>query len=272
MSWSLIIIAGVIVVMLLVVITGSVTFRATISKEVARLMPPDKKAYPKVIRAEQLNHLPEPVQRYMRYARVVDKPEITRLLINQKGEIRTDRDQRWMPFKARQYISVTRPGFLWQANSFPILVRDMFDGNTGSMRINFLGLHNLAIAESREIDQGSLMRYLSEMVWYPSAFLQKEITWKSADYNSATAEITTGRTTVSGTFHFNTMGAIESFTARRYREIHGSYELDNWLSRVEEYREAEGYMIPFKGSISWELPEGNLDYSRYEITNYHRLA
>lgn len=272
MSIVLMILAGIVVLSLLVILTGSLVFRGKISREVNRLMSADESSLPGVIRADKLNGLPEPVKRYLNYAGVVDKRELLRLRISQKGEIRTDKEQKWMPFRAEQFVSTTKPGFLWRANTFPILVRDMFDGKKGSMRINFLGLRNLAIAETREIDQGSLMRYLGEMVWYPTAFLSDKITWHPMDENSAMAVIKAGNTTAEGVFHINALGQVEMFTAKRYREIHGHFELDKWMAQMEEYRDAAGFMIPFKGTVSWKLPEGDLDYFRFELTGYHRIS
>ncbi|GET34902.1 hypothetical protein PbJCM13498_37650 [Prolixibacter bellariivorans] len=272
MSIVLMIVAGIVVLSLLVIIIGSLVFKGKISLEVKRLMSAGKGIVPGVIRDDKLEGLPEPVQRYLRYAGVEDKRELLRLRISQKGEIRTDREQKWMPFRAEQFVSTAKPGFLWRANTFPVLVRDMFDGKRGSMRINFLGLRNLAVAETREVDQGSLMRYLAEMVWYPTAFLRDEITWHPMDENSAMATIIAGDSTAEGVFHFNAAGEVEMFTAKRYREIHGHFELDKWVAHLEEYREAEGFKIPFKGTISWKLPEGDLDYFRFELTGYNRIT
>ena len=272
MSIILMIIAGIIVLTLLVIIIGSLVFKGKISREVNQLMSSGKDSVPGIIREDRFEGLPEPVKRYLQYAGVADKRELLRLRISQKGEIKTDNNQKWMPFRAEQFISTITPGFLWRANTFPILVRDMFNGKKGSMRINFLGLHNLAVAETREIDQGSLMRYLGEMVWYPTAFLRKEITWHPMDEKSAMAVISAGNIKAEGVFHFNTTGQIEMFSAKRYREIHGHFELDKWVAYVEEYREAEGFMIPFKGKVTWKLPEGDLDYFRFELTGYHRIT
>lgn len=272
MSIVLMIAAGIVVLSLLVIVIGSLVFRGRISREVNRLMSMEKGTVPGVIRADKLNRFPAPVKRYLSYAGVADKRELLRLRISQKGEIRTDRDQKWMPFRAEQFISTATPGFLWRANTFPILVRDMFDGKKGSMRINLLGLRNLAVAETRKIDQGALMRYLGEMVWYPTAFLRDEITWYPMDEKSAMAVIKAGNTTAEGVFHFNALGQVETFTAKRYREIHGHFELDKWTAQMEEYREAEGFKIPFKGTVTWKLQEGDLDYFRFELTGYHRLT
>lgn len=272
MSIILMIVVVIVALSILVTIIGSLIFKGKIIREVNRLMTSEEDTVTEVIRATRMEGLPEPVQRYLRYAGVVGKRELIKLRVNQKGEIRTDRDQKWMPFKAEQFISTTKPGFLWRANTFPIMVRDMFDGKRGSMRINFLGLHNLAVAETVEIDQGSLMRYLAEMVWYPTAFLRKEIKWHPMDESTAMATITVGKTTAEGIFHFNATGEIQMFTAKRYREIHGHFELDKWIAHVEEYRNADGFMIPFKGTITWKLQEGDLDYFRFELTGYHRLT
>ena len=85
-----------------------------------------------------------------------------------------------MPFIAEQYFTANPPSFIWVASmkTFPLLsikARDMYMEDKGNMYIRLPLFINIADARGHEIDQGSLLRYLAEMVWFPTAFLSEYI-------------------------------------------------------------------------------------------------
>ncbi len=47
------------------------------------------------------------------------------------------------------------------------------------------GLFTLFDVRGEELDQGAMLRYLSEMIWFPIAFLGDNITWQEIDERSA---------------------------------------------------------------------------------------
>src|SRR5690606_21654789 len=94
--------------------------------------------------------------------------------------------------------------------------RDKYYEGKGNMLIKILSLITVADAAGEEIDQGTLVRYLAETVWFPTAALSNYIEWKQTVQDSAEATMSYKETTASGVFTFNEKGDVVDFTAQRY--------------------------------------------------------
>jgi len=51
----------------------------------------------------------------------------------------------------------------------------MYRDGKGNMQIKLGTIFPIANATGEEMDQGSMMRYLNEMMWFPTAFLRENI-------------------------------------------------------------------------------------------------
>ena len=67
----------------------------------------------------------------------------------------------------------------------PIAGRDRYADGHGHMLIKLASLLTVADGAGPEIDQGTLLRYLGEIVWFPSAALRDYISWEAIDERSA---------------------------------------------------------------------------------------
>jgi hypothetical protein len=112
--------------------------------------------------------------------------------------MRTGPDKPWMPVVAEQYFSVNPPGFVWSVNArmkgvLPIAGRDRYADGHGHMLIKLASLLTVADGVGAEIDQGAMLRYLGEIVWFPSAALSDSVSWEAIDERSARAAFATSR-------------------------------------------------------------------------------
>lgn len=226
---------------------------------------------PALITAEMLRDLPEPVQRYMAFSRVAGTPWIDSVHLKQTGRFRQSADQPWMPVTAEQIFTTIPPGFVWKARfkvaGLPLMsARDAYQDGHGHMFGKMAGLFTLFDARGPQIDQGTLMRYLGEMVWFPTAFLGKNITWRSVDENSAQVDLADKSQTVSARISFDAAGRPTNLNAQRYREVNGTYELHAWSVPMSVYEERAGLIIPVRGAVTWNLPAGDLSYYEWNIT------
>ncbi|MCR4399299.1 MAG: hypothetical protein QHH05_03330 [Syntrophomonadaceae bacterium] len=223
-----------------------------------------------VIGEEELAQLPPPVQRYLRFSGVIRRPRVAGLRLQQSGEFRLGPDKKWMPFTAEQFYRVDPPGFAWYARmrmtpGLPIRVEDRYAQGRGSVRASLLGVIPMARGLGPEIDQAALLRYLNEMMWFPTALLQHRVTWEAIDDVSARATITDGDTSVSGVFHFDGQGRLVNFVAQRYRMVNGGFSLDTWSTPILEYAEFDGFRLPAEGNAVWNLPEGDFVYAHIRV-------
>jgi len=139
-----------------------------------------------VIREADLNRLPAAVQNWLRYAQVIGKEKIVAARTKQKVELRLEQDKPRMPAKAEQYFRTEEPGFIWKvkinaAPFFHIVGRDKYCDGHGNMLIKIMSIKTIADARGPEIDQGTLLRYLAETMWFPTAALSDYIKWEEID-------------------------------------------------------------------------------------------
>jgi hypothetical protein len=146
------------------------------------------------------------------------------------------------------------------------LGRDAYVNGHGSMLIKMLSLITLVNATGSEIDQGSMMRYLNEMTWFPAAFLGENINWKAIDDRSAEVTLTYQGKSVSATMYFDEEGKPTNFVAKRYRMVGKRYDLETWSTPFTGHGEFEGLKLPVRGKAVWILKEGDLAYVELEIT------
>jgi hypothetical protein len=73
------------------------------------------------------------------------------------------------------------------------------------------------------MDQGAMMRYLSEMIWFPTAFLGDNVSFEPVDDRSARVTLTDGGRAASATMVFDEIGKLVDFVAERYRTVDGGF-------------------------------------------------
>ena len=91
---------------------------------------------------------------------------------------------------AEEHYSVQPPGFVWvgTARLGPFAVpraRDMHADSKGQMLVKVASLWPVVDAGGEQMDQAAMMRYLSEMIWFPAAFLAGSISGETVDDCSA---------------------------------------------------------------------------------------
>jgi hypothetical protein len=224
----------------------------------------------RLITAEMFQHLPEPVQRYLTYTGVVGKPWIDSAYLKQVGRFRQGQDRPWMMMTAKQKYTTSPPEFIWNARfkvaGLPLIrAQDKYESGQGHMFGKVAGLFTIFDLRGKELDQGTMLRYLNEMMWFPGAFLGENISWQSVDDYSAEVTFTDHGKSVSARMFFDKVGRLTNFTAMRYREIGGKFSLDPWSTPISSYGTLAGLNLPVRGQAVWNLPSGDLEYADLEI-------
>lgn len=267
----LIILLIIIFLMLTVIFIASILFSQKVKVEVKELFKNYVENNNETISKADLQGLPLCVQRWLEYSQVIGKERIRTVRLKQKGAMRTKEGQPWMPAEAEQYFTIDEPGFIWKAKIkaaplFYIVGRDKYYHGKGNMLIKILSLITVADARGKEMDQGSLLRYLAETVWFPNAALSSYIKWEEINSNSARATMSYGGETASGVFVFNEKGEVIYFVTERYMELNGQYVMETWSTPMKDYKEFNGIKIPAKGEAIWKLKTGDFSYYQVEIT------
>ena len=129
-----------------------------------------------------------------------------------------------------------------------------------------LGRIPLVNEHGPEVLQADMLRYLSEVVWFPTAWLSDQVTWEGLDATAARVTLHYHGVTASATCHFNAAGEFTQVSAERYMKEGKRTVLRPWMGRVGAYREWHGLRIPTTAKVAWQLPPGEFSYFRCEIT------
>jgi len=265
-------IANVILLAGAVVGYGAWSFSSMVTTELEAFLPADDGA-PVIVTRQMTAAYPPVVRRWFERSRIVGKPVPRTVHLHQEGMMRSSREGAWMPVKATQWFTTGEPGFFWTAKvkaaaGMSIVARDKYEGGRGSMLIKAVSVFPIADAHGPEVDQGSMLRYLAELAWFPAAAMGDYLHWEEIDSMTARATMTYGGITGTGVFRFDEQGNMLSFEAKRYYDRKGGATLEDWLIQIDPdgYREFEGVRIPAKASVTWKLKDGDLTWLTLEIT------
>lgn len=220
-----------------------------------------------VLATEELNGLPPPVRRWLQASGAVGRPRARTVRLRQRGDMRTAPGQAPMRAVAVQYFTVDQPGFVWTVDVtmmrvVPVVGRDTFVAGRGRMFIKAAGLVTVADGTGPAFDQGTALRFLGEIIWFPSAALAPYISWQPVDDRRARATITVADVSASAVFEFDDRGRFLGLTAERY---YGGQSLETWVIPATAWKAIRGIEMPVRGGAVWKLASGDFNYYDWEI-------
>lgn len=261
-------IANIIILIAVIPAYGQWQFDRMVKDEVKELL--HKTAAPVLVPEQAIANLPLSVQNWMRQCGVPGHEQVHTVWLKQSGQMRTSAGGAWMPVRAEQYFNVAQPGFIWQVDAHMMRVlrlagRDKYMHGRGNMLIKAFACVGMVDATGTKTDKGSMLRFLGEMCWFPSAALSNYISWRGIDNTHAEATMTYMGSTVSGIFTFNAAGLPVSFEAKRYLGEGDGAKQEQWYVPFGEWKSFGHTRIPTRGSVIWKLDSGDFDYYRWEI-------
>jgi hypothetical protein len=225
-----------------------------------------------VVTEYDLAGLPAPVQRYLTFSGVIGQPWIRTVRLSYSGRFRLGTGRLWMSIHADQFYTVSTPGFVWKARfriaGLPLLSGlDTYKDGHSHMHGKLAGLFTVVEGSGEEVDQGTMVRYLQEMSWFPVAYLGANVSWTEVDDHAADVTLHDSGKSVTGRMYFDDDGRMLTFIARRYGDFNGKYAMHPWTTPTTEYACFGGLNIPAGGRGVWRLPTGDLPYIDVRLTD-----
>ncbi len=261
------------IIILIVVLCslGEFSFNKKVKAETSALLSGVSKEKLKIINENDIKDLPMPVKKWIRTTGIIGKEEIKVACIKQKALMKIKPSQKeWFIAKAKQYSFTQTPAFIWSVDlsMMPLVSirgRDKYVEGKGEMLIKINSLLNVVNERGHKLDEGTLQRFLGELVWMPSLALSPHIEWEDKDELSSKATIRYKGCTGSGIFYFNESGDFIKFVANRYRGNTENSRRIPWVLTVEEYSFFEGIKIPSKMKATWKLDNEDWTWLDLEI-------
>lgn len=264
-------VANVIILTVVVASAAKFNFNKMVRQEVKNMIAASSgKAIS--ITNEKIAKLPRVVQTWLTKSNLAGKEFPVKVHITQKGSMRNDSTSKWMPFDAEQYFTIDNPAFVWSATIhanplLDIVGRDKYENGKGNMLIKAASLIPIANSSGHEIDQGTLIRYMAEMIWFPHAAVSDYVTWEQLTNQRARVTMNYGGVTATGIYTFNDDGFPSRFDADRYYGFEGTYSKQTWSIKITGYRYFNGLPIGSNSEVTWKLKEGDFTWFRLEVTD-----
>ncbi|MFA7227625.1 MAG: DUF6544 family protein [Melioribacteraceae bacterium] len=252
---------------------GEKKLRNLVEEETAAMFGKVGKTTLDIVTEREIKNLPEPVKRWLRFSGVIGKERVLSARIKQRGSFRMSKEKGWIPFEAEEYFTIEEPAFLWYAKMemapfFYVTGRDYYFEGKGNMLIKMASIVTIADAKGEKVDQGSALRFLNEIMWFPSAALSDYIYWEEIDNYSSKAIISFGDVTASAVFFFDERGALKNMQADRYSDVgEGKFSLEKWTTPISGYKKINNILLPYKGSAVWQYKNGDFEYIKLEVTD-----
>lgn len=284
MQWISIISILILVSFGIDVIYGSDRWRSDTDKLRVKLTNGQQSIQTKSYDPKEIVDLPEPVQRYFKTVLQSGQAIVTKVELSQTGQFHmNETEDKWYKFTATQLVVTQRLGFDWDAKiqMFPfikVFVHDTYLLGEGNLQASILGIFTVAkMHNTPELNQGELLRFFAEAVWYPTSLLPSQgVIWEAIDQHSSRATLTDGKTTASVVFQFDTEGVITSMRAeaRCYRVVGDKLTFMPWVGNFRKYSVQNGMRIPLEGEVGWEHPQGLRLYFKCRVSelNYEFVS
>jgi hypothetical protein len=221
---------------------------------------------------ERLEHLPAPVREYLRQALGPAPQPVQSVRFRHGGRFRAKLDGAWQPIRGEQYDSASPPGFIWWGRlsvgpGVWIDARDRGVDGKGNMFVSFESSITLFNRVGRELDQGAMLRLLSDFVLFPSVMLDdRHVSWTPLDDRRAVATLRAPGVSVTGTFEFGDDGLPRTFRADRFLDT-GTDEprLLPWSGDYEDYRRVNGLLVPHHFIGYWHVDGQRIAYVDFSL-------
>lgn len=267
------IIINFIVLLVVMVNFGSYLFENQFEKEKINILQANEKIKNEILDKEKIKTLPKIVQLWINNSGILNRDIISVGKIIQKAKLKMKPEQEdWYEATAVQYSTVNVPAFVWfvdvKMNDFLFVYgRDKYENGKGSMIIKVNSLIKVVDEKGAKLDEGTMQRYLGEMVWLPNVALSQYVEWKEINDTVAEATMSYKGINATGRFYFNKNGDVVKFQALRYMGNNPDAKKYNWVMTITDYKVFEGIKIPSQMFATWELENKNWTWIQLEVVD-----
>jgi hypothetical protein len=164
---------------------------------------------------------------------------------------------------------MVEPSFIWQGRIKTMNIIERYQNNVGSAKVEFLDLIPIVENYGNENNKAQFLRFIVDSVMMPTNFLPSEtIQWEA--YDNLHAKLIVKHNDILHTLFVEFKdGYINTITTKR---LYGNNDYKIWIIEVGEYKNFDGYKIPSKVKMSWQLDQGIHTYLNLVVTrvNYNK--
>jgi hypothetical protein len=203
-------------------------------------------------RPDDLSHLPEAAQRYLRHAIAPGTAVATAVRLRMHGEIKL---RQWLPFEAEEVIHAQR-GMIWKATVGTGLGQfrgadRVVDGH-GSMSWRILRILPVVRGSGPDVSRAGAGRLAAELIWLPSMLLAPGVFWSGFHPSRVQASLTLQGHPVSLNLSVGERGELNSLSLSRWGNPEGGAFRHVEFGAISEGESTfGGHTIPTRLRAGW---------------------
>jgi hypothetical protein len=259
---------GFVAIVLAIIFWGLRKFEAQFEEDVNNKIISSSEESNDLLMEADIQHLPNTVQKYLKYVGAINKPKVRNFRIEFEGEMR-DKGKDWFKFKSVQYNFITSPSrqFFMKAKMFgvPVLGYHNYQNVTANMDIRLFGILAVVQAKGDELNMAETVTVFNDLCMFaPAALIDKKIQWETIDELSVKATFVNGSQKISAILLFNELGQLINFISddryavsdmKRYR----------FSTPINNYKVINNQNIPTYGEAVWHYPDGEFVYGKFNL-------
>jgi hypothetical protein len=261
-------IANVIILVAAVLFGGSIRFENRYKNDVKANLQRTNTLQTEILTEADLTPLPVPVQRYLLYAGVLNKPKVKNVRIVFEGQMR-DKGKSYFPFTAEQYDFFDEPTrlFFMKAKMNGVIVPGYhrYVNATATMDIRLFGLFPVVKQSGEMMNKTETVTLFNDMcLMAPATLIDKRIQWQPIDSSSAKAIFTNHGISITATLYFNSEGQLINFLSND-RTAATDMKQHPFSTPVSEYKTMNGINVMSKGEAVYEYEDGKFTYGIFNL-------
>ncbi len=222
----------------------------------------------RLITEKDLEPLPAPVQRYLRYAGVINRPVVNNFRVVFTGEMR-EKGKDYFPFRSVQYNFIDNPArlFFMKGHMFGMDLPGYHHYSQGKARmdIKLFGLVPLVSKSGHVMNKTETVTFFNEMcLLAPASLTDRRIQWHAIDNEKSKAVFTNDTISISAVLYINERGQLTNFTSEDRTSMN---DMTQYLfsTPVNEYKSINGINLMYSGEAVWHYADGPFTYGKFYL-------
>jgi len=223
--------------------------------------------------------VPPPVKAWLVKCLPEKGPLPSRVFMEQTGTFKTEPKRPWMKFRAREMLTASPPGLVWDARlpvapGVYVAGLDTLTNGRGNITGRLAGIYPLVDGDGPEVDLSNLTRWAAEAVWLPGALMPRSgLSWKPGPVEDSAVinldlESPAGQGLgVSGVFYFGADHLPTRFVShdRWQADGHGGYTRRAWQVTYQAWARQGPHLIPTLCRVSWLYPDASQHFAQIKV-------
>jgi hypothetical protein len=261
-------IANIIILLGAIAGYGFWSFENFYKEDVAAWLDASSKIEKTLLTENDIEHLPPPVQKYLKYAGVINKEKVNNVKIVFDVEMR-EKGRDWFKATSVQYNFFDEPTRLFYMNAkmFGITVPGYhrYVEAKATMDIRLFGLIPIVKQSGEVMNKTETVTLFNDMcLMVPATLIDKRILWEPIDSLTTKATFTNRGISISAILYFNEAGQLINFTSDDRTSISDMKQY-RFSTPVYGYNNINGMNVMSGGEAIWHYPDGEFAYGKFNL-------